>query len=134
MTRLFLVLTVSLFLAGCMPAIKTPDSLGGTDEYTKWQVVSGFPALPLYPKAQTVESYGYKGSYGASFISGDSLAKVVGFYNDSFKPLGWDAKLTKQSETNYVFEVKNDSNTGSVIVNTAADGKKTAITIFAEPY
>ena len=81
------------------------------------------------PKARVLESYGNNGAFGASFISDDDLDKVVKFYDQSLKKLGWESSQHRQSETNYVFEVKNSAYRGSVIVNTAADGKKTVITI-----
>lgn len=66
-------------------------------------------------------------------LAGDDFAKVVKFYNDSLSKLGWETKAMKQSEESYVFDVKNAQNAGSVIVNVAADGKKTAISMFTSP-
>jgi len=131
--KLFLVLLISIILSGCVPSIGGGEKVTNSDEYVKGKVVKGFPGLPAYPKAQVIESFGNEGSYGASFMTGDDLAKVVKFYNDSLSKLGWETKAMKQSETNYVFDVKNAQNAGSVIVNVAADGKKTAITMFVSP-
>lgn len=130
---LFLVIISSIILSGCVPSIGGGGGIVSSDEFVKGKVARGFPNLPAYPKAQVLESYGNEGSYGASFISGDDLAKVVKFYNGSLPQLGWETQAKKQSETNYSFDIKNAQYQGSVIVNTAADGKKTAITTFVSP-
>ena len=126
------ILVVPLFLVGCLPSVGPSGVTKGSEEFVKGSVVRGFPSLPLYPKAGVLESYGSNGKYGASFITNDSLAKVVKFYNDSFKKLGWNVTVSERSETNYVFSVKNDEYRGEVIVNRTADGKKTAITMAVE--
>ena len=69
----------------------------------------------------------------ASFISDEKLSKVIKFYDESLKKLGWEVTLQKRSETNYVYNIKNASQQGSIIINTAEDGKKTAISIFVSP-
>ncbi|OGD83242.1 hypothetical protein A2165_00730 [Candidatus Curtissbacteria bacterium RBG_13_40_7] len=133
MVRLILILAISIILSACVPSIGGGGGVSSSDEYMKGRIVKGFPGLPAYPKAEVIESYGNEGSYGASFMSSDDLAKVVKFYNDSIPQIGWEMQAKKQSETNFSFDVKNAQYQGSVIVNTAADGKKTAITIFASP-
>lgn len=130
--RLSIVLLVSLLLTGCLPKVGTSGQ-EGSGEYIKGEVVGGFPPLPLYEGAQVVESYGYQGAFGATFMTGDDLGKVVNFYNDSLPKLGWDMVVNARSQTNYVFEVKNVQSSGEIIVNTAADGKKTAITMAVGP-
>ncbi|OGD95109.1 hypothetical protein A3F02_02400 [Candidatus Curtissbacteria bacterium RIFCSPHIGHO2_12_FULL_38_9b] len=133
--RFLIVLTCLLFLTGCVPNI----GLGGreetilTEQFVEGKVVEGFPALPLFPKSEVIESYGKDGKYGAAFISSGDLVKVVNFYNDSLPRSGWQVSLKQQSETNYFFEIKNDQLEGAIIINTAADGKKTAITISTAP-
>ena len=130
---LFLVIFSSIMLSGCVPNIGGGGGAVSSDEFAKGKVVKGFPNLPAYPKAQVLESYGKEGSYGANFMTGDDLAKVIKFYNGSLPGLGWETQAKKQSETNYVFDIKNAQDAGSVIVNVAADGKNTAITIFVSP-
>lgn len=127
-----ILILVSFILSGCLPKIGTSGQ-EGTGEYVRGEVVGGFPSLPLYEGAQVVESYGYQGAFGATFMSGDDLNKVVKFYHESLPKLGWDVVVNARSQTNYVFEIKNAQSSGEIIVNTAADGKKTAITMAVEP-
>lgn len=129
---LVVLLISTLSLAGCVPPIRQLASGLSADGFNKGKIVSGFPPLPLYEKSEVLESYGFNGRYGASFIADDKLEKVVKFYNDSLNVLGWETVLKKQSETNFVFEIKNAQNKGEVIVNRAGDGKKTAITMSVE--
>ncbi len=135
MKRIFLIVSFAVLpfiLSGCIPTTGGGDKTG-SQEYMKGAVVSSFPPLPLYPKSKIVESYNFNNNYGASFISTDKLDKVVSFYSDSLGKLGWDHNLYKQSETNYVYEVKNEEYKGSVIINTAGDGKSTALTFSLKP-
>ena len=67
------------------------------------------------------------------FLDSFDTVEVVNFYNDSLPKSGWDMVVNAKSQTNYVFEVKNTQNKGEIIVNTAADGKKTAITMAVGP-
>lgn len=133
MRRLIIFLVFPIILGGCVANFSDSSQKTSIREFYKGVVVKGFPSLPLYPKAQVVESFGYKNSYGASFISGDSLDKVIKFYRESFGKLGWESSLRKQSETNFVFDIKNKSYSGELIVNVAADGKRTAITAYLAP-
>ncbi len=128
-----LVVGLSCFmLTGCIP--QTGQSgINGKDEYVKGAMVPNFPALPLYRGAQVVESYGFQDNFGAVFISGDDLSKVFQFYNDSLPKLGWDTSVTRKGTDNFTFNIKNDKQQGTVIVNTAADSKKTAITMSISP-
>ena len=120
---------VSLTLSGCLPTFSGGEATK-TEEFSSGRIVRGFPPdIPLYKNAQIVESYGGVGGYGASFIAGDNFAKVVNFYNQSLSVSGWTVSSRQVSETNYVFGIKNEKNAGQVIVNTAADGKKTAISM-----
>lgn len=130
--RVLAILAIGLFLSGCTAGI----GLGGggakapaSGEFLKGDVVKGFPDLPLYKDAQVIESYGSVSAYGASFIAKENLAKVVDFYNTSLPQLGWNANVSQNSATSYVFDIKNETYAGSVIVNTAADDRHTAITI-----
>ncbi|MBI2327871.1 hypothetical protein HYU92_06145 [Candidatus Curtissbacteria bacterium] len=128
--KIFVLVSFStLTLAGCVPMISSGVRPLGAQEFLKGQVVPGFPQLPLYEGAKVIESYGYKGSYGASFVTNSELAKVVKFYNDSLPQLGWETSVKELAPDNYVFEIKNEENIGSVIVNTASDNQKTAITM-----
>lgn len=132
--RFVAILVVSMVLSGCSLSLKSSDETGGTGgEFLKGKVVAGFPAVPAYPKSSVLESYGLKDHWGVSSISDDSLEEVIKFYSASLKSSGWDYTVRQVSETNVVFDVKNAQSQGVVIVNTAADGKKTAITVSIEP-
>lgn len=129
--KFLVVLALPFFLSGC---IGVGFGLGGgeaksPDEYIKGAVSKGFPPVPLYPKAQVIESYSNNGAYGATFVSGESLNKVLNFYNDTLPKSGWETNLKQNSESNYSIEIKNSAYTGVVIVNRSTDPKKTAITM-----
>ncbi|MBI2599116.1 hypothetical protein HYW40_02780 [Candidatus Curtissbacteria bacterium] len=128
---LFLLIGVPVLLSGCLPRVGQ-DSAGGKDEYIKGAVAPGFPALPSYEGAEIVESYGFSGKFGAIFMANDDLDKVVKFYGDSLPKLGWETSL-EETSANFVFQIKNEKQEGSVIVNTAQDGRTTAITIAVSP-
>lgn len=124
----------SMILAGCFPSVVTDRGApSASGEFAKGQIVRGFPSLPSYPKAQVLETYGSKEGFGGSFVSYDELAKVVNFYGSGLRQLGWETVLRQKSETNYVYEIKNDAYMGEVIINTAANDKQTAIMIVLEP-
>lgn len=132
--RLVIFLTLGLILSGCLPSLKIGGGQGAADdEFVKEKVIGGFPNLPLYPEAKAVESIIREGALGAVFISSDDLAKVTNFYNSSLGTLGWEFNVKQVSDKNFVFEIKNDQYTGAIIVNIAADGKKTAITYNLDP-
>lgn len=134
MKKKVLFIVISAFvLSSCIPSLSNKGGSTNSEEYIKGAVVKGFPALPLYPKSQVVETIGLKGSYGGSFITNADAQKVVTFYNESLPKLGWETHARQQSPSNYIFEIKNSSLKGTVIVNTAADGKNTAITIATSP-
>lgn len=129
-----ILILVPLVLGGCIPSVNTGGSRSqSSPEYAQGAIVEGFPSLPLYEEAVVIESFGFNGKYGAAFVVDESLAKVVSFYSGSLKNLNWDVNLVQNSGTNYVFEIKNSGTKGEVIVNTASDGKKTAITMSVEP-
>ena len=132
--KLLTIVFLSLLLAGCSFAQlqKDPEALQ-SEEFVKGAVVKGFPSIPLPTSAKPIESYGRDKKYGASFISTDSLKKVVDFYSNGLAIGGWEGNLRQVSESNFVFDIKNPANAGTVIINTAADGKQTAITISLEP-
>lgn len=129
---LVLLFLVSFLLSGCLPRLGQ-EGAGGKDEYVKGAVAPGFPALPAYEGAEVVESYGFGGKFGAIFMAKEDLDKVVKFYSDSLPKLGWEASLVQEASANFVFQIKNEKQEGSVIVNTAEDGKTTAITIAVSP-
>ena len=133
--KIFFILVLAVSLSACVPNLGSSGggSAAKPGTFEKGKAVKGFPSLPLYPKAQIIESYGSTTSFGASAISDDSISKVLDFYNLSLGQLGWEFKLNQNSETNFSFDVKNNKQQGTVIVNTAADGKKTAITISIAP-
>ena len=130
--RIIAVILISISLSACFPNIQSDGSKKAESLYKKGVLVEGFPTLPYYEKSKIVESFAFEKKYGASYVSNDELLKVVEFYNASLKGLGWDFTQKKISDTNYVFEVKNKDHQGVVIVNRAADGKKTAITYSVE--
>lgn len=130
--KLIIMIVTALILSGCIPRVGTSGQ-EGSGEYVRGKVVEGFPPLPLYEGAQVVESYSYQGTFGATFETSDDLGKVINFYNESLPKLGWDMVVDAKSQTNYVFEIKNVQNKGEIIVNIAADGKKTAITMAVGP-
>lgn len=129
-----LFIVSSLLLSSCAGGFISPNSGGSKDseEYVKGAVVKNFPAIALYPKAVPVESYSNDGRFGASFISEDELAKVSTFYQSNLKQGGWEVTSKMQSDSNYLFEIKNEKYKGILIINTASDGKKTAITMSLE--
>ncbi len=133
--KLFLLLLVSMTLSGCLPSI---SKFGGEKpvnpgDFAQGRIVSGFPNLPKFPEAQVIESINYQDSYGASFITKDTLDKVLTFYTDSLPQLGWDMQLVKRTETNFLLKVKNVQYEGEITINTASDGVNTAITYSISP-
>lgn len=129
LSLIFVAVTVS----ACVPRLGTSDKAPPAGEFVQGVIVSGFPQnLPLFEDAQIVESYGSSEAFGASFIAKGDFNRVVNFYNGALPELGWQSTLRKWSETNYQFDIKNDTYVGTVVVNTAADGKKTAITMAVE--
>lgn len=124
---LALLLLVPFVLAGCFPGGGQSGTVG-SDEYTRGSVAPGFPQVPLYPDARVIESYGFEGKYGASIVSGDEVAKVAQFYSDSLPQLLWQTDVSGGGDR-FIFNIKNEKQEGMIIVNIAADGKMTAITI-----
>ena len=131
--KIIIVFAFSFLLAGCIPKLGGDGGATSQSEFIKGKAISGFPNMPRYPKSQLLESINDKNSFGASFISEENIQKVVDFYSNYLPQTGWESTLVKKTETNYVFEVKNAIYSGEVIVNTASDGKSTAISIFVEP-
>jgi starvation-inducible outer membrane lipoprotein len=132
MNKLALILALSLVLSGCGPQATSGPS-ASKDEYAKGAVVKDFPTLPLYPGSKTIETYGRDKKYGGSFMVSESLSKVVDFYSQALSTSGWRSSLNQVSSTNYVFNISSSAQIGQIIVNTAAGGKQTAITISVEP-
>lgn len=132
--RLFLgvlVLTASVILSGCVPSVGPSTSQKG-DKYVfvKGAVASGFPQIPIYPKAQIIESYSTDTSFGALVYSTDTLDEVVEFYRQAFVQNGWENNLARQGEDNFLFEFKSPEHRGDIIINNTTN-KSTAITITA---
>lgn len=127
---IFLLVVLPLVLSACLPRIGGGgQETAIKEDYLKGKVVSGFPNVPLYPKAQVIESYGNKNSFGATFFIDEDLKKVLDFYRSSLAATGWEFSESQKAADNYVFDIKNSTYRGQVIVNTASDGKQTAITI-----
>jgi len=118
----------SIFLTGCLPNIGSSGGPADADEFVKGQIVRGFPPLPAYENAKVIESYGKDNNFGATIVTNDDLAKVVNFYQDGLELLGWEVSVSGAG-TNFVFDIKNEKNIGSIIINTAADNRRTVITI-----
>lgn len=133
MKRFIVLLSLSFILSGCIGGLGSTGP-GRTDKllYSQGRAVEGFPNVPGYKNSQALESIGYKDKYGLSLISKDKLEKVIGFYGKALGQLGWEAQLRKRSATNYAYEIKNEKQKGEIIINTASDGKKTAISVFIE--
>ncbi|MEX2028441.1 MAG: hypothetical protein WD988_03020 [Candidatus Curtissbacteria bacterium] len=125
------ILTVPLVLAGCFPGIGQTNTVG-RDEYIAGAVVPGFPQVPLYPDASVIESYGFEEKYGASIVADDDVARVARFYSDSLPQLLWQTDASGSGDR-FIFNIKNENQEGMIIVNKAADGKTTAITIAISP-
>lgn len=132
-TRLLVVFIFAITLSGCMPTVGNSSSGTSKDEFKKGAYTAGFPAVPLYKNSKVLESYGYKGKYGAASVTSDDISKVVQFYTDSLKLLGWDHTVKQNSATSYEFQISNSGQQGSIIVNTTVDGKKTGITVSIAP-
>jgi hypothetical protein len=131
--KLLLILCLSVTLTGCISVAGKKSTVKVGEEFVKDAVVAGFPNMPLYPKSRAIETYGEGKKFGGAFYSSEKLAKVVSFYQTALAQSGWESNLRRVSQDNYVFDVKNKANMGTVIVNTAADGEQTAITISVEP-
>ena len=131
--NLLFFLVVAILLAGCGPQISQNKTQGKDVEFIKGQIVKDFPSVPLYRGAKVEESYGLDKKYGASFSVKDDLVKVVNFYTGSLPTAGWESSLKQISSTNYIFDIKNATSAGTITINTAADGKTTAISIAVEP-
>ena len=131
--KIIIVLSFSFFATGCIPRLSNDGTVVSQSEFIKGKAVSGFPNVPRYPKSQLLESINDNNSYGASFIAEENIQKVVDFYSTALPQTGWESAVVKKTETNYVFEIKNATYSGEVIVNTASDGKNTAIAVFIEP-
>ena len=125
---LSIFLILPLILAACLPSLGPSDKSEGLPDYVQGRVVANFPPIPFYEEATVIESYGYKGTFGASFISSDSVKDVSEFYNRSLAEAGWEVN-SEAVERGYLFKVKNEKYQGEVIVNSASDDKKTAITM-----
>ncbi len=133
MRLLLLLFIIPLVLTGCLPKIGLGGGESPKEEYLKGKVVGNFPNIPLYPKSRVIESYGFNDTFGSSFAIDEDLKKVIEFYNNSFPLLGWEFASRQVSNDNFAYDVKSEKYQGQVVVNTAADGKQTAITISLSP-
>lgn len=131
--KVITLLLISLTLNACVPNLGGSSETKGKDEFVKGAVVKGFPNVPYIEKSTVLESYGSNGRYGATFVADEKLEKVLEFYTEGLKVTGWDFVLNQKSDTNFVFDIKNNTSKGYVIVNTTADGKTTGITMSVEP-
>lgn len=127
------IITVcGIFLTGCVPNLGGSGATPVAEEYLKGGIVTGFPALPYYEKAKVIESYGDEVNFGATLVTDDELAKVVNFYQDALEVQGWDVAVSGAG-SNFEFDIKNAQRTGSIIINTAADNRRTVITVAISP-
>lgn len=133
MKRLFVLLFLSLLLSGCIGGLGSTGA-GKTNKlsFSQGKAVDGFPGVPGYKNSQVLESLGYRDKYGLSLVSGDKLEKVIEFYGKALGQLGWETSLKKRSSSNYAYVIKNAKQKGEIIINTASDGKRTAISVFVE--
>lgn len=128
------VFVMPFLLSACFPGSGGQQSGGSpsSGEFVGGRLVESFPNLPSYPEAIIVESYGKEqDGWGVILLTGDNLSKVVSFYTTALPTLLWEAEQQQQSDNNFVFDIKNPTHKGVVIVNTASDGKNTAISMFA---
>lgn len=136
-TKLYLlvVLASPILLSGCIPGGNGLSVVSSTEKsgFVQGAAVKNFPGIPVYPKSKLIESYTDGTNFGGSAYSSESLQKVVDFYTSAFKQLGWENTITRQTNNNFLIEYKSDKNRGEVIINTASDNKRTAITIIARP-
>ena len=122
---------VSLTLSGCVPAVGPSGAKNaGKYAFVKGAIVSDFPPVPLYPKAQIIESYSTDNNFGLSAYSGDGLDQVVEFYRQAFVQNGWENNLVRQGEENFHFDFKSDQVRGDITINNTTN-RSTAITITA---
>lgn len=133
--KLFLsifVFLAAVILSGCVPSVSGPSGAQKAGKYVfvKGAVASGFPPVPLYPKAQIIESYSGDDNFGLSAYSTDTLDEVVEFYRQSFVQSGWENNLARQGEDSFIFEFKSPDHRGDIIINYTTN-KSTAITITA---
>lgn len=129
MKKTILFAIFALILSGCVPQVLTGAKRDSQQSFVKGKVVGGFPDdLPFYREAQVIETYKDGSGFGGLFMVDEELGRVVKFYNDALPRLGWETKV-RQLDSYYLFNIKNDRLQGSVIVNTAADGKMSAITM-----
>ncbi len=134
--KLALLIFLSITLSACFPTYNSGSIKTGVQgQFSKGKAPKGFPSIPLYPKAKLLESYGSaQQEYGATAISSDDVSKVVEFYNSNIGKFGWEFTLSQLGNQGpYTFNIKNSKLAGSVIINTSADNKRTAITIAVAP-
>jgi hypothetical protein len=130
--KLFLlsvIIASSFVLSACFPR-PGGNAAPEKGEFAKGAVIKGFPSdVPLYENAKAVESYGGSEAFGASFVSKDDLGDVADFYRETLPTLGWRVSERRNTEKSFTFSIQNSTFAGSIIVNTAADNKSTAITV-----
>ena len=87
----------------------------------KGQLISGFPAFPVYPGAKLIESSKVKNSpdptkgYQAEWeAQAESVAKVMDWYLKELKSTGWEI-LTLDDPKGYGEQVANVSKDGNVV-------------------
>lgn len=129
--KFLVVLVFAVALSGCIPSVITnSEKEAAKNEFTKGGAPLNFPPLPFYTGAKVLEGYGSNSTsgWGLSAITTDELEKVVKFFNENLTIAGWEYNTIHKDVATYVFEVKNSQYEGEIIVNTAADSKKTGIT------
>ncbi|MCR4324289.1 MAG: hypothetical protein NUV69_01230 [Candidatus Curtissbacteria bacterium] len=127
--KLYLIVFIisPLVLSGCLPKIGGGEKKAEADQFVQGSVVPSFPqTVPLYKDAKTVESFESMDSWGASFVTEEDLNKVVEFYGTSLPALGWEADL-KKNASYFTYNIKNEQYVGTIVINKASDGKRTAI-------
>ncbi|MFI5205531.1 MAG: hypothetical protein ACHQVK_01185, partial [Candidatus Paceibacterales bacterium] len=112
-SSLFLLLTATALLSGCIPQVGNTSTVQKS-EYVKGALVTNFPPTMLYKGAKVIESYGFEDKFGGSFVTGDNLSTVYKFYSALLPSLGYETSTDTKSATNYVLNIKNDQQVGSV--------------------
>lgn len=128
---LLAVVTVTLNLAGCNGFGVGRTVQGEPEgEFLRGAVVKGFPRVPSYPDAKIDETYGDGTSYGATSVTGDKLDKVLAYFVKNLPSEGWEANTSQVNARHYVINIKNQQYLGQIIINTTADSKKIAVTVY----
>lgn len=102
----------------------------GTDK-----IPDNFPkSFPIYPGSKVAgtmsgNNEGNKKGFWITLTTGDSLQKVVDFYQSKLKENGWSVKTTMQVGDSAIYEVQQNQLGGSVTIARGKSDKETSIMI-----